>query len=221
MTRPVSFRRMLPLLVLLLSAAAPAEIIDRIAVSVGNRVITTGDIDHDIRVTAFLNGTKPDFSPATKRATAQRLVEQNLIRHELLLTRFTTPEAAAALPALLESRKSRFLSDRDYQRALQEAGITEQDLKDELRWQVTLLSFIDVRFRPGVQVTEQEIQDYFEKVVKPAAEAANSGEPASLENYRSKIDETLAGRRADEEMDRWLEDARKRTDIVFHDEAFQ
>lgn len=189
--------------------------------SVGNGVITTADVDREIRVTAFLNGSKLDFSPATKRATAERLVEQNLVRRELELTRFSVPEATAAAPAFLEFRKTQFPSDDEFQRALKEAGITEQDLKDELLWQLSLLSFVDVRFRPGVQLTEQEIGDYFEKVVRPMAQAAHPGEPVLLEDFRDKIEETLTGKRADQEVDQWLRETRKRTDIVFHEEALQ
>ena len=215
--RPTS----LILCLIALATATRAEIIDRIAVSVGNSVITRGDVEREIRVTAFLNGSKADFSPAVKRATADRLVEQNLIRRELELTRFLTPEASAALPQFLEFRKAQFPSDEDFQRALQNAGITEQDLKDELLWQLTMLSFVDVRFRPSVQVTEQELRDYFEKVVKPVAQAAHPGESIQPEDYRQKMEETLTGNRADQEMDLWLRETRKRTDIVYHEEAFQ
>ena len=218
MTRPLPIRF---LCLLALVAAARTEIIDRIAVSVGNSVITAADVDREIRVTAFLNGSKLDFSPAVKRATADRLVEQKLIRRELDLTRFSMPEASAAMPGFLQFRKTQFPSDEDFQRALKDAGITEQDLQDELLWQLTLLGFVDVRFRPGVQVTEQEIRDYFEKVVRPTAQAAHPGEPVLPEDYRDKIEETLTGNRADQEMDLWLRDTRKHTDIVFHEEALQ
>jgi len=202
-------------------APARAEIIDRIAVSLDNSVITASDIDREIRVTAFLNGSKFDLSPAVKRATAERLVEQRLIRRELEITHFSMPEASAAVPQFLQFRKTQFPSDENFQRALQDAGITEQDVKDELQWQLTLLAFVDVRFRPGVQVTEQELRDYFEMVVRPAAQAAHPGEAVRMEDYHDKMEETLTGNHADQEMDVWLKDARKRTEIVFHEEAFQ
>ena len=205
----------------LLAAAGHAEIIDRIAVSVGNDVITTGDVEREIRVAAFLNGTKPDFSAATKRAAADRLVEQDLIRRELELTRFSTPEAAAAVTPFLEFRKSQFASEAEFDRALSEAGLTEKQLKDELLWQLTLLNFLDVRFRPGVQVTDQDLHEYFDKVVRPIAQAAHPDEPVRFEDYRDKMAETLTGERADQQMDQWLKDTRKRTDIVYHDEALQ
>ena len=114
-----------------------------------------------------------------------------------------------------------FKSDDDFRRALTEYGITEQDVKDELLWQLTLLRFIEVRFRPGVQATDQDIRDYFEKVVKPTAEAAHPGEPVTLDDYRDKIEETLTGQRADRELDNWLKETRKRTETVFHEELFQ
>jgi hypothetical protein len=204
-----------------LAVFARAEIIDRIAVSVGNTVITTGDVDREIRVTAFLNGSKPDFSTTVKHATADRLVEQDLIRRELELTRFFVPEAEAVMPAFLEIRKTQFSSDEDFQKALKEAGINEQELKDEILWQLTLLNFLDVRFRPGVQITEQELRDYFEKVVRPVAQAAHPNEEIKIEDYRDKMQETLSGKRADQEMDAWLREARKRTEIVLHEDALR
>ena len=102
-----------------------------------------------------------------------------------------------------------------------EYGITDQDVKDVLLWQRTLLLFIEVRFRSGVQVTGQEIRDYFDKVVQPAAEAAHPGQPIALEDYRDRIEHTIAGQRDDLQMDTWLKEARSRTEIVYHEEAFQ
>jgi hypothetical protein len=198
-----------------------ADIIDRIAVSVGSSVITTSDLDREIRVTGFLNGIKPDFSQEARRATAERMVEQKLVRRELELSKYPVPEASAAGPELERFKKSHYKTEQEFQRALAEYGLTEQDVKDELLWQLTLLRFIEVRFRPGVQVSDQEIEDYFDKVVKPVAQAAHPGQPVSLEDYREQIEETLTGKRADQEVDNWLKQTRRRTEIDFHEEAFE
>jgi hypothetical protein len=204
-----------------LAAPGAGDIIDRIAVSVGNSVITTGDIDREIRVTAFLNGTKPDFSPAQRRATADRLVEQKLVRRELEISNYPAPPASAAQAELQQFRKSHFRSESDFERSLAEDEITVEEVQDELLWQIMLLRFIDVRFRPAVQVTDQDIQNYFEKTVKPAAETEHPGQPVSLDDYRERIRETLTGQRADQELDNWLKETRQGTDIVYHQEAFQ
>ena len=204
-----------------LLAFARAEIIDRIAVSVGNSVIAESDLHREIRVAAFLDGVKPDLSPAGRRATAERMVEQVLIRRELEVSRYPVPSAAEVAPVLEAFKKERFPKDEDYQSALAEYGIADPDVKDLLLWQRTLLLFIEVRFQSGVQVTDPDIQDYFDKVVKPAAEAAHPGQPIDLEDYSDRIEQTITGQRADREMNTWLKEARTHTEIVFHDEVFR
>jgi hypothetical protein len=88
-------------------------------------------------------------------------------------------------------------------------------------WQRRFLSFIGVRFRPAVQVTEQDIREYFEKTVLPAAKAANPGAVYTVDEFRDRIHTKLTGDRVDQATETWLAEARGRTEIVFHDEAFQ
>jgi peptidyl-prolyl cis-trans isomerase SurA len=201
-------------------ASAASDIIDRIAVAVGNHVVTTSDIDRELRVTAFLNAAKLDFTPAVRRATADRMVLQALVRTELETSRYPTPPPSEVDPILAQLKKERFPTDADFQRSLAEYGITEQDVRDELLWQRTLLSFLDVRFRPSVQVSDKEIQDYFDKTVKPAFQAAHAGQTTSLDDYRDQIEATLTGQLEDQEMSKWLDQAKKRTEIVYHNDAF-
>jgi hypothetical protein len=208
-------------LALIFALPAFADIIDRIAVSVGNRVIAVSDLDREMRVAAFLDGVQPDFSPAAKRTTADRMIEQKLIRRELETSRYPVPDVSEVEPVLAGFREQHFTDEDAYRHALAERGITEQDVKDELLWQRTLLRFIEVRFRPAVQVSDQEIQDYFDQVVAPAARAAHPGEPVVLEDYRNQVEETLTGKRVDREMDTWLKEARKRNEIVMHEDALR
>jgi hypothetical protein len=198
-----------------------AEIIDRIAVSVGNQAVTSGELDREIRVTAFLNRTPPDFSPAVRRATAERIVEQKLVLRELENSRYPAPTEAEVEPILDKFKKDNFPTDADYRRALADSGIDEQDVIDSEIWQRRLLLFIDVRFSPGVQVSDQEIQDYFTQVVEPAARAAHPGRPVKLDAYSAQIEEKLKGQQVDRQMSAWLDNARQRTAVVFHAEAFQ
>ena len=208
-------------LLLVSSLLLHSAIIDRIAVSVGNQAITTSDLDREIRVTAFLNRTQPDFSSAARRATANRLVEQRLILRELETSRYPVPAAPEIDPTLEKFKKDNFANDEEYRRALAAAGIAEQDLRDELLWQRRLLQFIEVRFRPNVQVSAQGIQDYFDKVVEPAAQAAHPGQPVNLDDYRAQIEKKLTEEQVDKEMSAWLDSTRQRSQVVFHAEAFQ
>ena len=84
------------LLVLAFSFAATAQnAIDRIAVVVGNQVITESEVILEARLTAFLNGQPLDLSAAPRRAAAERLVDQQLIRSEMQVGGYPMPPETA------------------------------------------------------------------------------------------------------------------------------
>src|SRR5947207_101187 len=146
-----------------MALTAPAEIIDRTAIVVGRQVVKASDVNRDIRVTSFLNGERPDFSPASQKQAANRLIDQALIREQIRNGEFHAAPVSEADRLLAQTRKERFANDADdtqYHRALAEYGITEAELRDRLRWQLTVLRFIDARFRPAVIVSDDEIGAY-------------------------------------------------------------
>ncbi|MDQ6663707.1 MAG: hypothetical protein M3Z23_04885 [Acidobacteriota bacterium] len=197
------------LLVLAFVFALSAEIVDRVAVSIGNQVITESELLREIRLTAFFNGEKPGFGAASKHKAAERLIEQKLIRKEMELGRDPQPTAAEAGQMLATIDKSRMLALPDY-------GLARDDLEAHLEWQAALLRFIGFRFRPAVRVTNRDIQQYYQQHF-----AAAPGNKATLDDVREQINQTLTAQRADQQLDAWLADARKRTRIVFHEEAFE
>ena len=219
MRRYATIRYLLALALTLYTARA--EIIDRIAASVGNRVITASDLDRQIRVASFQDGVKPDVTPARKKATVNAMVEQKLIESELANSRYPLPDPAELVPAIEQFKKEHFKDDAEYRAALASYNIREEDFKELLLWQRTLLLFIQVRFETGVQVAAGEVEDFFAKTVKPAAEAAHPGQPVTLEDYRDQIERKLTGQKADREMDIWLSDVRRRTNIVVHEEVLR
>jgi peptidyl-prolyl cis-trans isomerase SurA len=206
---------------ILCAAALRAETIDRIAVSVGSRVVTVSDVERQLRLSAFLSGTRPDLGPEARRRTAEAMVDQRLVARELETARYPEPDAAEVEAVFNEFKSDHFSSDADYRRALAEYGIGEADVKEQLLWQRRFLSFINVRFRPAVQVTEAEVRDYFETTVLPAAQAANPGATFTLDEFRDRIVTRLTGDRVDQQIAQWLAETRRRTEIVFHEEAFR
>jgi len=205
---------------LLAAAAAGAAIVDRIAVSVGSRVITETDLDREIRITALLNNQKPDFSPAKKREAAERMVDQTLVRSELETSRYLLPSAADT-EAALQEEKARYGNDAAYRHALAEYGVGEDDLKARLTWQLTLVRFIDVRFRPGIQIADEEILKYFDEHLRAALLLSHPDQKLSVDDYRGGIEQKLISQAADHQVEQWLKEARRRTRIQYHDEVFE
>ena len=219
MRRRAQIRLLLGLTVML--TAARGEIIDRIAASVGNRVITASDLDRQIRVVAFQDGVKPDFNAARKKATVDAMIEQKLIESELSNSRYPLPDPAELVPAIEQFKKEHFKDDGEYRAALAACGIREDDFRELLLWQRTLLLFIQVRFETGVQLAAGEVEDFFTKTVKPAAQAAHPGQAVTLDDYRAQIERKLTGEKADQQLDIWLRDVRRRTNVVVHEEVLR
>ena len=59
--------RSVAIIAALMAVPAAAVIVDRVAATVGIKVITDSEIDLRIRLTAFQNDEKPDFSLAARR----------------------------------------------------------------------------------------------------------------------------------------------------------
>jgi hypothetical protein len=202
----------------ILAAPGAAELLDRVAVTVGNQVITENEITDEIRMDAFLNNEPADFSEKSKRAAADRLIEQKLIYREMDMGRYppAPPQEVNGMMDKLEKTRAR--SQGDFERALKAAGITQDQLREHLLWGLTLSSFIDLRFRPAVQVTRKDIQDYYQDKILPATKA---GEKPNLADVRAQIEQTLTGERADRQLDAWLKDSKARARIEYRKEAFE
>ena len=99
--------------------------------------------------------------------------------------------------------------------------MSEEDLKARLTWQLMLVHFIDVRFRPGIQITPEEILKYFDEHMRAAWMQAHPGQTPSVDDNRASIERTLISQAADQQVEQWLKEARRRNHIQYHDEAFQ
>jgi len=208
------------ILLLTLAASSVAEILDRIAVTVDDIVITERDITNHLRVAAFLNGEPVELTLAARREAAGRLVEQTLVRREMEISRYPIPAATDADSLVSQIRDERFPSDEAFRETLSEYHLDEDDLREGLRLQLTVLRFIDYRFRPGITVTEEEVERYYEDVLAP--ESRRSGETTgSIDSLRDTIEEILIGQRINEALDEWLEQTLATSRVVYREEAFQ
>ena len=196
-----------------------AEIIDRIAISVGNQVVAESQVDEEIRLTAFLNHEKLNLSVAERKKAAGRLVDQALVKRDLDLSRYPLPAPSDA-DASLHDVKLTYAPETLYQQMLQEYGITEDGLKRRLLWQLTLLCFVDYRFRPGIQIPDADVKTYYDQELAKWKEQGIQPVP-TLEDSRAKIEEILTERRVDQALDAWMAETRKQVTINYLDEALK
>lgn len=210
---------LVPTLLAAFGGAACAEIIDRIAVSVANQVVTEDQINEEIRVTAFLNREKTTLSAKDKREAAERLIEQTLIRREIEFSRYSLPGLSEADQSV-KSIESQYGGQADFQKALADYGITEKDLQRHLWWQLAVVGFVDYRFRPAVRVPEADVKAYYDQQAVRWREQGVQPVP-TFDDSRDKIDQMLTEQRISQALDRWLGDTRTQVEIRYRPGAFQ
>src|SRR5260370_34241396 len=111
-------------LCILFISCTSAEVMDRIAVAVGNRAIKESQIDREVRLTAFENGTALDVSAASKRKAADRLIDQTFIRTEMAKASYPAPSDAEINSVLDRIKQARFRSSSQFEQALKTYAIT-------------------------------------------------------------------------------------------------
>lgn len=189
-------------------------IIDRIAVVVNRHPIKASDIVRDLNLTAFLNHEPVKMDPATRRSAADRLVDQEIIRNSIASGGYARATDADAENLMAQIRRDRFGNSAARMRQeLMRYGLTEDQLHAQLLWQLTVLRFIDQRFRGGVLVDDDDIRNYYTQ-----HRAQYRG---TLENETKTIRDTLEGEQVNQQFETWLDDGRKRATVQYKDDAFQ
>jgi hypothetical protein len=197
-----------------------AVIIDRIAVKVGKRVITESAILQEIRLTSFLNGERPDFSSTSMKKTADRMVDQLLFLNEMELSQYPPPQPSEVDTQLAKVKREHFPDETKYRAALASYGVTEEELKQFLQRQIYILGFIDARFRPGVQITEREMLEFYAKKFVPEWNNKSKAGPPNFGEVKSQIEQALTADRVNQLIEAWLKEARTRTRVEFMNGVF-
>lgn len=196
----------------------PAVIIDRIAIVVRNSIIKDSDINRDIRVTDFLNGRPLNFSASARKEAADRLIAQALIRREIRLGDYPMATLQDADEQLDSLESERFKTQAALDRALERYGLTELDLRTQFQWQLTVLRFIDLRFKPAVMVTDQEADAYYRE---HEVELRHDHPKQSLDELKSDARDVIVGERVNKLFFDWLNQQRGDTKIVFHEASLK
>ena len=195
-----------------------AVVVDRIAVIAGTHAIKTSDIDRDIRLTQFLNQEPLTINSATKHAAAERLITQDIIHQEIISGGYRRPAETQADELAAQLCRDRFgNSSQRMRQALQKYGLTESEFRERLLWQITVLQFIDERFRAGVVVSDEDIKKYLNEHASDLRKPSDSAPDTVTPKIKSQIE----GERIDKNFNEWLDQARQRYRVEYKQEALQ
>ncbi|MDP9113657.1 MAG: hypothetical protein M3O20_08250 [Acidobacteriota bacterium] len=194
--------------------------LDRIAVIVGKHVIKTSDIDLDQRLTALLNGEALSTDSRDKRRSAERLIDQEIIRQEIISGGFRRPSESQAAALEAQLTRDRFGGSAVRLReALEHYGLSENNLREELLWQLTVLSFIDQRFQSTAAISDEDVRSYYEQHLTELRR--NNPQSSSFQTLEPQIRKAVESERVTESFNQWLGQARNRYRIEYKQEALK
>ncbi len=207
-------------LITILLVPSRAEIVDRIAIVVGQQVITELQLDEELRVTAFLNRQPVARDIEARRRAADRLVEQLLVKREMDLSHYPLPNAED-VNNYLDKIHAAFGRNSQWDHELAAYNLSESTLKDHLALQLTILRFIELRFRPDLGVSEPDIRNDYERQIAAWQVNHPGAKPPTVEALKESIHNGLIEARTDQILNTWLQEGRKQLNIVYLDKSLQ
>jgi hypothetical protein len=141
----------------------------------------------------------------------RELSDQWLIRTEATATKYPQVPAADVDRAYAEFEKQ-FPSPEEFQKRRAAAGLTEAAVRRMVAQQLYLARFIDYRFRPEAQVSDEQVEAYYRDEFSPQIKARNETVPP-LDDVDDTIREVLIQRAISDRAAKWLSESRDRLKI--------
>jgi peptidyl-prolyl cis-trans isomerase SurA len=206
---------------------APSALnLDHVVAVIGTNVILQSDVEQEMRFSALepLRVLPGENSP--DRAL-RRLIDRTLILEQMKEQQQAVTAAAPEVEASLRDLRKQIPacdefhceSDQGWHNFLKAHGLTEAEVQKRWTQRLAILDFIDLRFRSGINVTSQEVTDYYSKVLLPALEKSHDKAPP-LQDVKSRIEEIVLQQHVSGLFQDWLSSLRDEGNVQVVDSAY-
>jgi peptidyl-prolyl cis-trans isomerase SurA len=209
------------------NSTATPQTLDRVVAVVNNHAILLSDIDEEIRLSILdpADQTSGILTPqrATEQLISRALIEQQMRQEDIKAADPTQAEIDARLkeirtelPACVHANCA---SDDGWKAFLAAHGLTQDRVDATLRYRLQILSFIELRFRQGISVSDQEIAAYYHDKLLP--QYTKGEEIPPLEKVAPRIQEILLQQKVNVLFDDWLRNLRTQGDVEVLDPSLE
>lgn len=206
MPRYTSYALAGALLALAPLCAQAQELLDQIAARVESDIILRSEVRTLSHYQLLVDGKSESDA-----AILDRLIDQWIVRNEADTARFPHPSDAEITHGI-EHLQASFASPEEYQARKKQSGLSDKEIQRMIAEQLYLSNYLDSRFRPAVQVSAKQVEDFYQEAVIPRAKARNQS-PPPLDASREYIQEALVQRGINDQADIWLKESRARLHV--------
>jgi peptidyl-prolyl cis-trans isomerase SurA len=196
----------------LLLAPASAEVIDRIVATVNGSVVLESELEDSIRVQRLMSGGS---AAVDRAAELERLIDRALIEQQMERSSMPEPSEAEVNARIAELRaqlQPNNADDSAWAALLASHGLSEADIRSHIVLQISVLRFVEMRFRPSVYVSDKEVEQYYQQTFVPEMRRS-SAEAPPLPQVSARIREVIVQQRVDDLLAQWLRARRAQTVI--------
>jgi len=209
------------------SEQAARVVIDRIVAVVNNHAILSSDLDDEIRL-SVLDPGRGGLGILTRKLALEQLIGRSLIQQQIRQEDAQTSEPSQTevnarlkeirteIPACVRQNCA---SDEGWKTFLTAHELTPERVDSYLRYRLEILSFIERRFRLGINIQPQEILAYYHDTLLPQYAKGEATPP--LETVSPRIQEILLQQKVNVLFDDWLGNLRKQGDVEVLDPSLE
>jgi hypothetical protein len=190
---------------LLMPASSFGVILDQISAIVNEQIITLSEVNAIQKLGLNVSGLPPASSPIEERINHHLVIQQ--------IERQPPPSVSREMvQEVVESFTRQHGGPEELLLFLNSIGMNYEDFDREVREQLTIREFINIRFRPFVNVTIEDAEEYYNKTLKPELESKSEQVPAFAEAFEL-IQSRLAESRVRVRTEEWLLELKKEASI--------
>jgi peptidyl-prolyl cis-trans isomerase SurA len=210
------------LLTLAVECSRAGNVIDRIVAVVNGHPLLQSDWNDAANFEALQRGQAPNTTAAPgRRATFDRMVEQELVRQQMQAIYTPEPEVIRQRERELRGLYPEASTDAGWEKLLASYGFDRAQLEDAISAQLQTVRFVDIRLRPTVKVDSAEIEAYYRDKLAPEVRKTGA-EPDPLSSVSGRINDLLVEEKINKVFFDWIANLRTQSKIeVFLDEENQ
>jgi hypothetical protein len=199
--------------------SVPGTTLDRVVAIVNGDLILDSDVNQEERFQAFEPYRRPSEN-VSRDSAIERLINRALILQQLKLQPADEPSDADVDKQIVQLRKNipacaryNCQSKAGWDRFLADQGFTEASFFNRWKERMEMLDFIEDRFQMGVNITQAQIQDYYEKTLLPEYRQQHAPAP-KLDAISSQVREVLLQQQITNLLSDWLQSLRAQGSVV-------
>lgn len=186
--------------------SSAAVVIDRIVAHIEDDIITLSEVRELSAYQQLVDGHSESDDKILNE-----LIEQWVVNNEATTTQFP-PAAESEVNREVGRIQNQFPSQDAYAKRLVDLGLTPSDVKRMVAREIYLARYLDYKFRPAVQISDEDIAKYYRDNLVPALAAKGQSAPP-LDQVTEQIRELLVQQGVNDRAASWFDETKSRLKI--------